>query len=260
MVSSAAGRRVDLSDSAPHSLVTPSNSSGNGIRVGVIDSGWDRTIDDPRVIAGVGAMRARRGGALDWSTDDRDRNGHGTAAVDLILQVARGASIVPIRVFGARLETSPEVLVGAIDWAVHQRLPLVNLSAGTLREDALIPLYQACERARRAGTIVVAAADNRGDGWSFPAVFESAIGVGHAEVPRRHDIIYRPDEALECGACAIEQVARGLGGAPSVLSGTSYAAPIVTGHIARFLEDGIAADLDEIRRQLLASVRRPIKG
>jgi subtilisin family serine protease len=192
-----------------------------------------------------------------FKASDDDSLGHGTAAADVVLQVAPGVTIVPIRVFARRLETSPRVLVAAIDWATRHGLKLVNLSLGTSREDALAPLYVVCERARQAGVVLVAAASNRGHGWSYPAVLDPVLGVGHAQVPRAHDMVYRPEQALECGARATGQYVRGRDGRTRMVTGTSLAAPVVTGHVARLLEVHPNAGLDGVRRLLGDRAKRP---
>lgn len=237
-------------------LVRALDGTGRGIRIGVVDSGWDRTVNEPRVIPGINLVDPVDDFRLRRPADDHDWLGHGTAATDLVLQVAPEATVVPIRVFGGRLETSPHVLVTAIDWAISQELRLINLSLGTAREDALVPLYAACERARRAGVIMVAAASNHGNGWSYPAVLEPVLGVAHARVTHRHDFVYRGDEAIECGARATGQLARGLGGRTCVMTGTSLASAIVAGHVARLLEADPDAGLDGVRRLLNQRVER----
>jgi hypothetical protein len=60
------------------------NATGRGIRIGVIDTGWDRAVADPRVLPGVGLTDPDDDFALLRTDDDNDRLGHGTACADLI--------------------------------------------------------------------------------------------------------------------------------------------------------------------------------
>lgn len=222
-------------------------TTGRGVRVAVIDSGWDRTIYDSRVSGGTAFVDCTDDFGLACSTDVHDRIGHGTAVTDLLLQVAPAVTVVPIRVFYQRLETSLAVLLAAIEFAVARQCVLVNLSVGTLRDDTLRRLYLACDSALRSGTIIVAAADGI-DGWSYPAVFTPVLGVGHKAGLSCHEISYQADDALEFGACAIGQSARGLGGVVRSYNGASFAAPIVVGHLARFVEVGAPTDIHRLRQ------------
>jgi subtilisin family serine protease len=221
------------------------------VRVGVIDSGWDHTLPDRRVLAGIGLVDPNDELALLRTPDDQDRYGHGTMCSDLILQSAPGVEILPIRVFGRRLETSPDILCAALDAAVEHHARVVNMSLGTQRMDAVAPLYHACERAMRAGVIVVAAADNQG-GWNYPAVFENVIGVDAADLPSAYDYYFRPGDALECVAKGVRQRGRTLGGLLDVVSGTSVAAPMISGVVCRFLEREPDASLERVRELLAA--------
>jgi subtilisin family serine protease len=221
------------------------------VRVGVIDSGWDRRLRDPRVLAGIGLANPSDELALLRTSDDQDRQGHGTLCSDLVLQVAPDVEILPIRVFGTLLETSPDVLCAAVRAAVEHGARVVNMSLGTQREDAVPSLYLACEEAARAGVIIVAAGINR-QGWGYPAVFENVIGVDSGDLPTPFDYEFRADHALECVAKGMNQQGRMLGGGIGVASGTSVAAPMITGLVCRFLEREPNATLARVR-QLLAT-------
>jgi subtilase family protein len=111
-------------------------------------------------------------------------------------------------------------------------------------------LYYACELARRQGMIIVAAAMEGDPSGGFPAAFEPVIGVRAAQVSNRYDIRYFAGQAHECGAQAVRQRGRGLGGIQREANGTSAAAPIVTGYIARLLEKEPGLDLDAVRVHL----------
>lgn len=224
-------------------------ATGSGVRVAVVDSGWDRGIDDARVRPGAAIERSA--GRLRVTGDDRDRIGHGTAATHQVLALAPQARVVPLRVFGDTLETSPGAIVAALDRAVEERVDVVNLSLGTAREDALRPLYAACERARRAGAIVVAAGDNFGE-RSFPAVFDHVIGVAMGVFGSPYEYRYRPDQALEVEAWGVRQPVAALGGGMVLATGTSVAAPNVTGIVALLRQLHPGATLERIRELLAA--------
>ncbi len=222
--------------------------TGKGVRIGVIDSGWDRTTPDPRVVAGLGLVDPEDELALAYSRDDHDQIGHGTACSDLILRQAPGAEIVPLRIFGHRLETSVPLLQAALEWAIENELRLVNISLGTYRLDALRPLYTVCEHAVRQGMIIVAAVHSRSL-WSYPSVFENVLSVGMGPLKHAFQFYYRPDHAVECLAKGRQRV-RWLAGKTRLKVGTSFAAPNITGIVALLLERYPEATLADVRALL----------
>ena len=224
-------------------------ATGRGIRVAVLDSGWDRSIGDPRVLPGVGFVDPDDDFALAHNDDDQDVLGHGTACADVILGVAPDARIVPVKVFGKVLETSPGTLHAALLWAIEADVQVINVSLGTRLEGTLHPLYAACEKARRAGIIVVAAGHNAND-WSYPAIFENVIGVSAARFDSPYHFRYRAEHAMECEAWGVDRPVRWIGGERVVKHGTSFAAPNVAGIVALILESHPHATLENVRDML----------
>ncbi|HET7230469.1 MAG TPA: S8 family serine peptidase [Longimicrobium sp.] len=223
--------------------------TGKGLTVAVIDSGWDRACDDPRVLPGAGLVDPEDDLAMLRTGDDHDRVGHGTACVHQILRIAPDARVIPVRVFGNQLETSPGTLQAGILYAIERGVNVVNLSLGTTLEGTLHALYAACEKARRQGIIVVAAGHNSRD-WSYPAIFENVIGVSAAKFESPYHYRYLPDEAHECQAWGVEQPVVWLRGEEQVKHGTSFAAPNITGIVCLLLERHPGATLEEIRELL----------
>lgn len=223
--------------------------TGKGLVVAVIDSGWDRGCDDPRVLPGVGLVDPEDDLAMLRTADDHDRVGHGTACIHQILRIAPDARVIPVRVFGNHLETSPGTLQAGILYAIERGVNVVNLSLGTTLEGTLHPLYAACEKARRQGIIVIAAGHNSRD-WSYPAIFENVIGVSAAKFESPYQYRYLPDEAHECQAWGVEQPVVWLRGEEQVKHGTSFAAPNITGIVCLLLERHPGATLEEIRELL----------
>lgn len=229
-------------------------TGGAGVRVAVIDSGFDRSIDDARVGQGIAFAARGDGLRLEQSDDDNDQLGHGTACADLVLQVMPRVRIIPIRIFDSKLDTSPEILTAAIEWAMNCGIRVINLSVSTNREDAVASLYRVCEVARRRGVVIVAAGGT--NARNYPAAFEPVIGVFGARMRNAHAFVYRAGAVFECGARAIRQNARGLAGYRSNFSGTSFATPIVTGHVARLLDENPHYTLEDIREQLYVRALR----
>ena len=224
-------------------------ATGSGIRVAVLDSGWDRSISDPRVLPGMGFVDPDDDFALARNDDDQDVLGHGTACADVILDVAPDARVIPVKVFGNKLETSPGTLEAALHWAIDAGVQVINVSLGTRLEGTLHPLYRACERARQAGIIVVAAGHNAND-WSYPAIFENVIGVSAARFDSPYHFHYRAEHAMECVGWGVDRPVLWVGGERVVRHGTSFAAPGVAGIVALILERHPQAKLEDVREML----------
>ena len=222
-------------------------ATGRGVRVAVVDSGCDPSWNHPRIGAGIGLSDTGLGFDLVPSDDVDDRIGHGTACCDILLGMAPGVEVVPVRVFGSRLETSPKVILAALEWAIEQQVDVVNLSLGSLLESSLRPFYRVCERARSEGLVVVSAGSLE-TGWSYPAIFENTLGVSAGRFDNIYDFNYLTGQGLECRAQADRQV-RWLGGERRVF-GSSFAAPHISALVALILERHPGLDLDEVRSLL----------
>ncbi|HEX8209987.1 MAG TPA: S8 family serine peptidase [Longimicrobium sp.] len=225
-------------------------ATGRGVRIAVIDSGWDRGLAGTSARVTDGICLAWTGSAMEFSSDVQDRIGHGTACITLLSRVAPEAEIYPVRVFARELSSSVAALCDAIRWSVHRGCDVVNLSLGSFSPDSALPLYAACEEARSAGAIVVAASS--GDGSPcYPADFDNVLSVGVGTFSTPFDFAYQADAAVECLA------APGALGHAVWLEGRilptdepSFAAPNIAGVVALIRERNPGAGLDEVRCQL----------
>lgn len=220
--------------------------NGCGIRIGIVDSGWDPSHSVDVVEPGV-AFR-REDGKRD--TDTTDRVGHGTACTGLIHRIAPEARLTPIRIFHENKSTSLPALVHSLQWAATQDFDVLNLSLGTTNEDSVPYLYKACEVARRNGTIVVAAM-HHGELKSYPSAFDNVISVGSLiDLDHPLDFYFRLDDPMECLAMRGPHDVLWLDGETKSQSGASYGAPNVTGLIALLIERHGRMPLDDVRRHL----------
>jgi minor extracellular serine protease Vpr len=182
--------------------------SGNGIKVGIIDTGID--IDHPafggsgtngttafptaRVAYGydlVGnAYDAGGAGAALVPVPDPnpdDCNGHGTHVAGIVgangaglKGVAPGVTLGAYRVFGCGGSSSSDVIVEAMERAYADGMQVVNQSLGAARQWPQYPTAQAATRLVNRGVVMVASIGNNGPGGSSPdALFAAgAPGVG----------------------------------------------------------------------------------
>jgi serine protease len=157
---------------------------GEGVRIGVIDTGID--------LRHVDLQQAYRGG-WDFVHDDAipeeeaegDAMGHGTRMAGLIaatdnqfgvVGVAPGASLYALKIFGKTGGALTSNVIRALDWAIAHDLDILNCSFGGENPTKLEE--EAFDRARRADILVIAAVGNHSGAVHSPALYASVVAVG----------------------------------------------------------------------------------
>lgn len=217
-------------------------ATGQGVTVAVVDSGWSETRADPRVLEVLSAVP-------DAGRPEGAHPRHGTICALRVLQAAPRARIQPIRVFARGIETSVPRVCEGIRLAREQGVDVINLSLATRLREAIEPLFEACEAARREGIVVVAAAHNRGVP-AVPAFLEPVLSVEEGRQVELLDFGFDPDGMIECSAAGARVPVVDRGGSRYRRAGSSIAAATVSGLVARLREVQPRADLDEVRTML----------
>lgn len=157
--------------------------------------------------------------------------GHGTAVMAAIQEKAPDAAYYAVKVFNQTLQTNVDFLVRAIEWALEQKVDLINLSLGTRNPAHAGKFQPLVDRAAEQGTLLVAAAE----AGEEPALPGSLRGVLAAHLdwdcPRES---YRVDG----GRLYASGYPRPLPGVPvrRNLYGISFAVANLTGFAARAWE------------------------
>jgi subtilisin family serine protease len=207
----------------------------SGVRIAVVDSGVHAghphvgTIEDG---AGFDAEGRAHG---DWV----DRLGHGTAVAAVIREKAPAARLFALKVFDRALRTEIPALLAALDWAVAQRVDLVNLSLGTAEARHDAALRNAVEAAVGAGVLIVAAIAAEGEPPLFPGALPGVLPVElDATCPRAEVRARRRGDGV--WVCAASGYPRPIPGVPPErnLKGQSFAVANVTGVLAALVGAG----------------------
>jgi subtilisin family serine protease len=211
-------------------------ATGAGVDVAVIDSGVD-----PAHPA-VGSVH--RAVALAWDREAEevvfddgphaDLYGHGTACAGIIRKAAPDCRIWSIRVLGERLTGKGVVFGHALDWAIEQGARVVNLSLSTGREEYFGMFHELADRAFFAGTVLVCAVNNV-PAPTYPGEFASVISVAAHDGKDPFSIDCNPKPPVEFGAPGVDVEVPWLNGGTITSTGNSFAAPHVTGLVARML-------------------------
>ncbi|TPJ44995.1 peptidase S8 [Mesorhizobium sp. B2-3-13] len=225
-------------------------ASGENVRVAVIDTGID---DTNPALAGV--IAAQFDAMPDVPIEKRD---HGTSIDGLIAGVgplegmAPGAKIYHARAFEGGKSTM-DVILSALDWAADQNVSIINMSFVGPKNDLL---GTACRNARALGMVLVAAAGNNGPKapYGYPAAFDGVIAVTATDasdglMPQANRGAY-----VFISAPGVEMVAPS-GAGSDVVTGTSFAAAIVSGAIANLIHATPDRSANDIEKALAVTAR-----
>ncbi len=238
---------------------------GSGIKVAVIDTGIDT--NHPMFTDRL-APSSEWKDFIDNDTDPQEVAptsgtltgfGHGTGVAGLILQAAPKATILPIRALGPNGSGDVAGVVSAIDWAIQKGAHVINLSLGTTT--AVTALKTMIDTATSQGRYVIASAGNTSDGnITYPARWAKSgsnakylISVGSVSQGLTLSL-------FSCNGPDLEQLAPGElmtsaypGNQTARYTGTSFAAPLVSGAVALALSDTAAANKGNLENYLFAS-------
>jgi subtilisin family serine protease len=250
-----AGEGVDAASVWPR-------SEGEGVVVAVIDSGVDRYHP---------ALRDAVTGSYDFGPEqspDRDVVSHGTHVAGTIagrsvggvtIGVAPRARLVSLKVEeGGQL--SRPALVRALRFAADQpEIKVVNLSLGT--DNDFPTVRAAVQLVLRRGKVVVAAAGNAGMSLddqirTYPCLYYGVICVSASS--RSGQLAYWSNygfDRVAFSAPGTEITSSLPGGGYAAYSGTSMAAPIVSGVAALLWAAHPEATAHQVRLALVAGVK-----
>jgi len=220
---------------------------GRGIKIAVIDSGIElshpwlrhvRLVDDVAFEENAYGMVSRIPG---WGADT---HGHGTAVAYSILRAAPEAQVGSFRVLDSAFRSKYQIVEEAARVAIERGYHIINCSFGSKGDlKSIVHFKSWIDYAYTQGVHVVSACNNidfREPEW--PGFFPSVITVNMAKT-LDENLYFRRDVAKDGNVChLVEFAARGVelelpskGHRVDRKSGSSFAAPHVTGILARLL-------------------------
>ena len=202
-------------------------STGEGVRVCVIDSGVD---EHPLVGAVQSAVAVERDeqGELRIVADDRgDMCGHGNACAGIIRALAPDCEIHSVRVLGSGFSGNGALLLEGLRHALHERYDVVNLSLSTTNAEWRAGLHELTDRGFFQRSLIVASAHNMPVD-SFPWRFASVISVGSHDQPDALTWYANPDPPVEIFARGVDVEVAWQDGATITATGNSFATPHVS--------------------------------
>ena len=257
-------------------LRTTRRGDGKGIKLAVLDTGlfkhdW------------LGSVQKAAGGDDVWDVEPDqyadNESGHGTFIAGLILQVAPAAEVYVVKVLDSH-GVGDDLTVAKAMEQLPQDIDIVNLSLGGYTDDDAAPLAIACalQGTRKQRNVVVAAAGNNAQARPFwPAAFKQVLAVGavHQKGPQWLKADFSNHgwwvDAAARGVNLESTFAKGktkaaASDAPqpatdptwtfegwAAWDGTSFAAPITAGVLARTMSRNGFSAAEDAKDHLLAT-------
>jgi subtilisin len=210
-------------------------STGEGVKVAILDSGVDATHPDVGPIQGYVLIREGEDRKLVYETEPHDDSfGHGTACASIIRSLAPACEIYSIKVLGSGLSGSGRIFAAGLQWAIDNKMDVCNLSLGTTKRDFFGVFHELADLAYFKHIALVTAANNMPIP-SFPSVFASVMSVAAHDAGDPYTFFYNPNPPVEFGALGIDVRLAWLAHKHITATGNSYAAPHITGIVAKIL-------------------------
>jgi subtilisin family serine protease len=156
---------------------------------------------------------------------------HGTLCAGMIHSIAPGSMIMPLRAFDDNGNTDLFTLAKAIDFAVANSAQVINLSFGIDADSATVST--SIQSAVQAGITVIASAGNNNTSVAqYPAAYTGVISVAAVDNTDVKASFSNYSSSVDVSAPGVNVISAFPGGYYALISGTSFAAPIVAGEAA----------------------------
>jgi subtilisin family serine protease len=223
---------------------------GRGVRIAVLDSGIEAShpaldglelVDDIAIVADGNKLAVVPG-------HGRDLFGHGTAVAGIIRRAAPEAGIGSIRVLGESLSSRTAIILEGARQAIDRGYHILNCSLGCGIPEHVLKYKTWVDEAYLQGVHVVAACNNTDFGRpEWPGFFTSVLTVNMARAEDRPEIFYKPGHLVQFAARGVNVEVPWAGGGMKKVTGSSFAAPRVSGLLACLLSEVPDLDPDEAK-------------
>ncbi|MDO8585965.1 MAG: S8 family peptidase [Armatimonadota bacterium] len=231
--------------------------AGQGARVAVLDTGIQ--LDHPDLAGNI----AGGYNAVNPARSPNDNNGHGTHVAGTIAAIHNEIGVVGIaydaRLYAVKVLNNSGAgrlsdLVDGLDWCINNGIQVVNMSLGSATDNATF--HEAIIRAYQAGLVQVAAAGNNGGLFGgtglldYPAAYPEVIAVSAVDAAGNFATFSSSGGEVGLAAPGVDVLSTYRHSGYATKSGTSMAAPHVTGAAALFLSMHPEKTPDEVKSAL----------
>lgn len=172
-----------------------------------------------------------------------DKSFHGAVCVGIITSICSDIELWDLNVTDSAGTTQITVLLEALEWCIQNKIKLIHMSLGTINYFDIKPLWIQIKRLLDADAIIVAAYHNRNI-KTYPAAYPGVFGVRQDRygLLGNGQILFQEQKGYNIENSIIANFSwNGI-----VNQANSYAAPVVTGHIATYLNRKPTAGFDDV--------------
>ncbi|MBI2251712.1 MAG: S8 family peptidase [Armatimonadetes bacterium] len=235
-------------------------SQGNAVKVAILDTGIDLSHPDlqTNLKGGINTINPHK--------SYKDDNGHGTHVAGIVAAINNTIGVVgvgpqiylyAVKALGANGSGWLSDIIEGFAWCIDNQIKVVNMSFGSSTgnqsfQDAILKTYN-------AGITLVAAAGNESGAVSYPAKYSECIAVSASKEDDQFADFSNYGPEVDLIAPGVNITSTYKGGIYAILSGTSMAAPHITGCAALkiFQNPGLTPQSVETTLKLSAS---PLPG
>ena len=248
----------------PSNLLISSNPL-NRVKIGIIDTGVNSD-KNPDLFA---PFLADRDNFIPNHSGADPTNGHGTKVGGIIAGMLTSsniqASLYDLEAFDANGQADLFSIIKAIEYCIENHINIINISAGyipNVKDSYTHILYNTLQSASKKGIILIVSAGNNSMDLEqqnyFPSSFEGIKNlISVASTDCNGDLSHFSNygsNSIDLAAPGEEIYAPNIDGNYSYVSGSSFAAPIVTGIVAQLFNLYGPKDADYILCELENSV------
>ncbi|OGY62991.1 MAG: hypothetical protein A2745_02690 [Candidatus Harrisonbacteria bacterium RIFCSPHIGHO2_01_FULL_44_13] len=223
-------------------MVWPSDNNADPVRVAVVDTGISAS--HPDLVDNIKGGHNAINPAKSWNDD----NGHGSHVAGTVGALNNAVGVVgvgplvdlyAVKVLNRNGSGFLSDVIEGIQWSVANGMQVVNMSLGTSSD--VQSMHDAVAAAYNAGVVVVAAAGNSGDAVGYPAAYPEVIAVSATDSSDNLASFSSRGPEVDLAAPGVSVYSTYKGTGYATLSGTSMAAPHVTGSAALVLNTPVGA-------------------
>ncbi|GBD34274.1 Subtilisin E [bacterium HR34] len=224
-------------------------TTGDSVKVAIVDTGIDLKHPDlqANIKGGINTI-------YPWKSPNDD-NGHGTHVAGIVAAINNSIGVVgvgpkidlyAVKVLGANGSGYLSDVIEGLDWVVQQKQTqggdwVINMSLGTSAD--IQSFHDAILRVYNAGITMVAAAGNTGSSVTYPAAYPEVIAVSATDQNNQLASWSSRGPEVDLSSPGVSIYSTYKGQTYATLSGTSMAAPHVTG-VAALVLDRKTCDLN----------------